>query len=198
MADSVSLLLAALLAQAPSPSAEVAALQSELRRLQGSVASLEAQMRQRDDVLEGMKSDLQAVGAGVTDLRSRPAIPPSAPFAAAPPASSDAVGVAKTVVFAPRVVADTAKNHDAVTLKIRRLEASGARLIAEKELASEDGVELPVDLNGALYVVDWSTTEGQSYNLLLRDGTSGLTTATVQVKLQQSQGKFIYVGYRAE
>jgi hypothetical protein len=116
---------------------------------------------------------------------------------AAPPPSSDAVGVAKTVVFAPRIEVDTPKRRDIVNLKVRRVEASGVQLIGEKELG-EEGVELPVDQNGALYVVDWSTTEGQSYNLILRDGTSGQAAATAQVRVLQTQGKFIFVGYRAE
>jgi len=182
--------------QAPSP--DVAALQAELDRLWSKVATMETTARQRDEALDAMKENLKAVEAGVTELRSRPVLPPSAPFAAAPPPSSDAVGVAKTVVFAPRIEVDSLKRRDLVSLRVRRLEPSGTKLIAEKELGNEEGVDLPIDLNGALYIVDWSTTEGQTYNLLLRDGTSGLTAATAQVRVQQSQGKFIFVGYRAE
>jgi hypothetical protein len=138
------------------------------------------------------------VDAGVTDLRSRPVTPPSGPFMAAPPPSSDAVGVAKTVVFAPRIEVDTIRRRDLVSLKLRRVEAGGARLIAEKELGNDEGVDLPIDQNGALYIVEWSTTEGQTYNLLLRDGTSGQTAATAQVKVLQTQGRFLFVGYRTE
>jgi len=116
---------------------------------------------------------------------------------AAPPPSSDAVGVAKTVVFAPRIEADTLKRRDLVILKVRRVDASGVQLIGERELG-EEGVDLPIDQNGALYIVDWSTTEGPTYNLVLRDGTSSQTAATAQVRVQQTQGKFIFVGYRAE
>src|SRR5262245_50475383 len=153
MLDSLPLVVAALLAQAPassSSSEQLAAVQGELRRLQGTVAALETKMRQRDEDMDGMKRDLETVGAGVADLRSRPPALSSGPFMAAPPPSSDAVAVAKTVVFAPRLEVDTLKHRDAVSLKIRRVEPSGAKLIAERELASEDGVELPVDLNGAL------------------------------------------------
>ena len=178
-------------------SEDVAALQAELDRLRSKVAAMETTARQRDEALDAVKENLKAVEAGVTELRSRPVLPPSAPFAAAPPPSSDAVGVAKTVVFAPRIEVDSLKRRDLVMLKVRRLEPSGTKLIAEKELG-EEGVELPIDLNGALYIVEWSTTEGQNYNLLLRDGTSGLTAATAQVRVQQSQGKFIFVGYRVE
>ena len=190
--------LALALFLAPQASSEdVAALQAELDRLRSKVAAMETTARQRDEAFDAVKENLKAVEAGVTELRSRPVLPPSAPFAAAPPPSSDAVGVAKTVVFAPRIEVDSLKRRDLVMLKVRRLEPSGTKLIAEKELG-EEGVELPIDLNGALYVVEWSTTEGQNYNLLLRDGTSGLTAATAQVRVQQSQGKFIFVGYRVE
>jgi hypothetical protein len=193
----IPLVLAALLApQAPPP--EDSALRAEVERLQGTVKSLETKARERDDALEALKADLKAVEGGVTELRSRPVTPPSGPFMAAPPPSSDAVGVAKTVVFAPRIEVDTLKRRDLVILKVRRVEASGVQLVGERELASEEGVDLPIDQNGALYIVEWSTTEGQAYNLLLRDGTSGQTAATAQVRLQQTQGKFIFVGYRAE
>jgi hypothetical protein len=193
----IPLVLAALLApQAPAP--EDSALRAEVERLQGTVKSLERKARERDDALDALKADLKAVEGGVTELRARPVTPPSGPFMAAPPPSSDAVGVAKTVVFAPRIEVDTLKRRDLVILKVRRVEASGVQLVGEKELASEEGVDLPIDQNGALYIVEWSTTEGQAYNLLLRDGTSGQTAATAQVRLQQTQGKFIFVGYRAE
>jgi hypothetical protein len=196
MLDLLPLALAALLApQEPSP--DVSALQAELQRLRSKVTALEATTKQRDEALDGLRGDLKVIETGVSELRSRPAIVPSQPFMAAPPPSSDAVGVAKTVVFAPRIEVDTPKRRDIVHLKMRRVEANGVQLIGEKELG-EEGVDLPVDQNGALYVVDWSTTEGQSYNLILRDGTSGQAAATAQVRLQQTQGKFIFVGYRAE
>jgi len=197
MLDLLPFALAALLApQEPSP--DVSALQAELQRLRTKVAALETRAREGDQALDTLKGDLKLIEAGVTDLRARPAIVPSGPFMAAPPPSSDAVGVAKTVVFAPRIEVDTPKRRDIVNLKVRRVEANGVQLIGEKELANDEGVDLPVDQNGALYIVDWSTTEGQTYNLLLRDGTSGQTAATAQVRVLQTQGKFIFVGYRAE
>jgi hypothetical protein len=195
MLDLLPAVLIALLAQAPSP--EVSALLVELAHVQSKVTALETMVRQRDEALDAMKGDLKLVEAGVTELRSRSTIVPSVPFTAAPPLSSDAVGVAKTVVFAPRIEVDTLKRRDIVNLKVRRVEAGGAHLIGEKELG-EEGVDLPVDQNGALYIVEWSTTEGQSYNLLLRDGASGQTAATAQVRTQQTQGKFLFVGYRVE
>jgi hypothetical protein len=196
MLDLLPLALAALLApQDPSP--DISALRAELRRLQSQVTALEARTRHRDEALDALKGDLKVIETGVIELRARPAVAPSQPFMAAPPPSSDAVGVAKTVVFAPRIEVDTPKRRDIVNLRVRRVEASGLQLIGEKELG-EEGVDLPVDQNGALYVVDWSTTDGQSYNLILRDGTSGQAAATAQVRLQQTQGKFIFVGYRTE
>lgn len=178
-------------------SPDVSALRAELQRLQSKVAALEATTRKRDEALDALRGDLKLIEAGMSELRSRPSIVPSEPFMAAPPPSSDAVGVAKTVVFAPRIEPDTTKRRDLVILKIRRVEAGGVPLVGERELG-EEGVDLPVDQNGALYIVDWSTTEGQTYNLVLRDGASGQAAATAQVRLQQTQGKFIFVGYRAE
>jgi hypothetical protein len=177
---------------------EISSLQAELTRLRSRISTLEATARERDDSTDALRGELKGIESGVTELRSRPAVVPSQPFMAAPPPSSDAVGVAKTVVFAPRVEADTTKPRDLVILKVRRVDPGGLQLVGERELASEDGVDLPVDQNGALYVVEWSTAEGQPYNLILRDGTSGLAAATAHVRLQQIRGKFIYVGYRAE
>jgi hypothetical protein len=196
MPNLLPLALAALLAP-QTPSADVSALQAELESLRRKVSALENTGRQRDENLDAMKADLKAVEAGVADLRARPVTPPSGPFMAAPPPSSDAVGVAKTVVFAPRIEADTLKRRDIVTLKVRRVDAGGVQLVGERELG-EEGVDLPIDQNGALYIVDWSTTEGPAYNLVLRDGTSSQTAATAQVGIRQTQGKFIFVGYRAE
>ena len=196
MPNLLPLALAALFAP-QTPSADVSALQAELESLRRKVSTLETNGRQRDENLDAMKADLKAVEAGVADLRARPVTPPSGPFMAAPPPSSDAVGVAKTVVFAPRIEADTLKRRDLVTLKVRRVDAGGVQLVGERELG-EEGVELPIDQNGALYIVDWSTTEGPAYNLVLRDGASSLPAATAQVGIRQTQGKFIFVGYRAE
>ncbi len=192
----IPVVLAALLAP-PAPTSDESALRAELERMQSKVSALETKVRERDETLDDVKGGLKAVEAGVAELRSRPVTPPSGPFMAAPPPSSDAVGVAKTVVFAPRIEADTLKRRDLVILKVRRVDASGVQLIGERELG-EEGVDLPIDQNGALYIVDWSTTEGPTYNLVLRDGTSSQTAATAQVRVQQTQGKFIFVGYRAE
>ena len=84
-------------------------------------------------------------------------------------------------------------------LKLKRIEAGGSRPLAETQLdAGEDFVELPLDQSGALYVVDWSTTEGHEYDLVLRDGATGQPAATVHVKQLQNQGRFLFVGYRLD
>jgi hypothetical protein len=59
-------------------------------------------------------------------------------------------------------------------------------------------VDLPIDQSGALYVVEWSTAEGHVYTLLLRDGASGQPAASVPVRDKQSEGRFVFVGYRVD
>jgi len=123
----------------------------------------------------------------------------AAPFLAGPPPSSDNVGIAKTAVLAPRIEVDASRRHDLVLLRVRRLEAEEARLVADTELGQDQtGVELPIDRSGALYVVDWSTTDGQAYTLQLKDGATELAAAVVQVKPFQASGRFVFVGYRLE
>jgi hypothetical protein len=46
--------------------------------------------------------------------------------------------------------------------------------------------------------VEWSTSDGNAYFLQLKDGASAQTVAQVQVKQLQSQGRFIFVGYRVD
>jgi hypothetical protein len=142
---------------------------------------------------------MRAVTEGVDALKDRATSSVAAPFLSAPPPSSDTVGVAKVAVFAPRLEAEAQRRRDIVFLKVKRVEAGLVRLVAEVELpADQAGVDLPVDQSGALYIVEWTTSDGNAYNLQLKDGTSALTTALVQVKNLQSQGRFIFVGYRVE
>ena len=194
--------LALLLAQAPSSVTEgLGNVAAEVSRLRSEVAVLASQLRQRDERIEAMKEDLRGVREDVTALRRRPAPSPpvAGPFLSGPPASSDSVGVSKVAVFAPRLEAESQRRHDVVTLRLRRVEADGLRALPDVELSQDaTTIDLPLDENGALYIVEWSTSEGHSYNLVLRDGTSGLPAATVQVKPLQSQGRFIFVGYRVE
>lgn len=174
-------------------------LQGEVMRLRGEVIKLEQQLRQRDDMLEGLGRDLRAVREEVGGLKDRFTFPVSGPFLSSPPVSSDTVGVAKVAVFAPRIEVDSTRRHDTLSVKVRRIEANGSRLVGEVEVGSDqNAADLPLDQNGALYIVEWSTSEGHSYSLLLKDGASGQTAATVQVKPLQAQGRFIFVGYRVE
>ena len=45
---------------------------------------------------------------------------------------------------------------------------------------------------------EWQTSEGHSYALVLEDGASGLPAATVQVRPQQTKGRFLFVAYRVD
>ena len=178
---------------------EGADLVAEIGRLRGQVAYLEMQLRQRDDAIDGVRKDMRALSEEVGGLNDRIASPLSGPFLAGPPPSSDSVGVAKVAVFAPRIEVDSPRRHDLVSLKIKRIEPGGARVVEETELGTDQlGVDVPIDQNGALYVIDWSTAEGLSYSLQLKDGASGLTAATAQVKPLQNEGRFILVGYRID
>jgi len=180
------------------PAQEPDALPSEVRRLQTEVALLQETQRVRDEFLEKVRQELVGVRDDVRDLRERPQ-PVAAPFLAGPPASSDKLGVARGAVFAPRIEVDSFLRHDTVVLKLRRVEASAVRPVAEVQLdPDENGVDLPIDQSGALYIVEWSTSEGHVYNLVLRDGASGQPAASVPVKEKQSEGRFVLVGYRVE
>ena len=180
------------------PAQEPDALPSEVRRLRTEVALLQETQRARDEFLEKVRQELVGVRDDVRDLRERPQ-PVAAPFLAGPPASSDRLGVAKGAVFAPRVEVDSFLRHDTVVLKLRRVEASAVRTVAEVELTPDaSGVDLPIDQSGALYLVEWSTSEGHVYNLVLRDGASGQPAASVPVKEKQNEGRFVLVGYRVE
>lgn len=197
-------LLAAPLARAQARPGEVNEMLAQIEELRRQVGGLQASLHQRDEWLDTLKKDVGAVGEEVAALKERVASPVALPFLSGPPPSSDVVGVSKVAVFAPRIAVDALHRHDIVFLRVKRVEPGNVRLVAEVELGGDQTqVDLPVDLNGALYVVDWQTSEGQTYNLLLRDGSAGpdsstQAAATVQVKQLQNQGRFIFVGYRVE
>ena len=175
-----------------------AALRSEVGRLKGEVTVLQGAVRDRDALLGTVREELAGAREDLRELRERPQ-PVAAPFLAAPPPSSDKLGVAKTAIFAPRVEVDSFLRHDTVVLKLRRVEAGAVRTVAELELTPDaSGVDLPLDQNGALYLVEWTTSEGHIYNLVLRDGASGQPAASVPVKEKQSEGRFAFVGYRVD
>lgn len=180
------------------PVQDADALRSEVTRLQSELALLKDAQRVRDQVLEKVGQEIVGARDDVRELRDRPQ-PVAAPFLAAPPAGSDRLGVAKQAVFAPRVEVDSFLRHDTVVLKLRRVEAAAVRTVAEVELTPDaSGVDLPIDQSGALYIVEWSTSEGHVYNLVLRDGASGQPAASVPVKEKQEEGRFVLVGYRVD
>ncbi len=180
------------------PVQEETALRSEVMRLQTELALLRDTQKVRDEFLETVRQELVGVRGDVRDMRERPQ-PVAAPFLAGPPASSDKLGVARGAVFAPRIEVDSFLRHDTVVLKLRRVEASAVRPVAEVQLdPDQNGVDLPIDQSGALYIVEWSTSEGHVYNLVLRDGASGQPAASVPVKEKQNEGRFVLVGYRVE
>jgi len=180
------------------PVQEADALRSEVARLQSEVTLLQGSLRERDELLGTVRQELAGVREDLRELRDRPQ-PVAAPFLAAPPAGSDKLGVAKGAVLAPRVEVDSFLRHDTVVLKLRRVEAGAVRTVAEVELTPDAaGVDLPIDQSGALYLVEWSTSEGHVYNLVLRDGASGQPTASVPVKEKQNEGRFVLVGYRVD
>jgi hypothetical protein len=145
-----------------------------------------------------MKTQLRAMGGELAEVKERSTPPPSSPFIGAPPTSSDAVGVAKAVVFAPRLEGDNVRRRDLVKVRVRRIEPAGFRSVGEVELGQDGFVDLPIDQNGALYVADWSTGDGQTFTLILRDGASNQEAASAKVKPQQHEGLFFFVGYRLQ
>ena len=168
-----------------------------MRGVQAQIAALRQEIQQRHDAIETMKGDLAALREDTR--RDRAVAPPAAAFLASPPTGSDTLGVAKSAVFAPRIEAESPRRRDTVQLKVRRIEPGAVRTLGEVELVPEaTSVDLPLDQNGALYLVEWSTSDGHAYNLVLRDGASGQPAATVPVKPLQSQGRFVFVGYRVE
>jgi hypothetical protein len=194
-----ALLLALALAPQATAEGELAAVRTEVSGLRTQVAALHAEMRLRAEAVEALRRDVAAMGEDVTALKDRPALSLAGPFLSAPPPSSDTAGVAKVAVFAPRLRIDAARRHDTLAVRLRRLEPGSARIVADLDLPSDQSsLDLPLDQNGALYVLEWQTSEGHTYALALEDGTSGLPTATVQVKPLQTKGRFLFVGYRVE
>lgn len=169
----------------------------EMREMRQQIALLGTALRERDEALSAMAGQVRAVQSDVADLKGRP-VAPASPFMGGPPPSSDTVGVAKTVVFAPRVEADNTRRRDLVKIRVRRLESGGSRPVGEVELGADGFVELPIDQNGGLYIADWTTTDGQTFTLTLRDGATGQEAASAKVQTLQSQGHFLFVGYRLE
>jgi hypothetical protein len=172
---------------------------AEVDRLQREVARLESAVLERDEVLDGVREQLGAVREDVRRLREHPPRDLAAAFLSSPANGSDRMGVARAAVFAPRVEVDSSVRHDTVYLTVKRIEPTAVTTVAEVELTSDlDGIDLPLDDSGALYVVDWETSEGHVYKLVLRDGASDQPAASVSVHEYQGRGRFAFVGYRVE
>ncbi len=181
--------------QQPPDSEEVARLAGEVRGLRQQVALLEKQLRDGLGQIDELSKNVDSVRSSLTELGRSLSDAGAAPFTAAPPPTSATAGVAKTVVFSPRVEADPVRRRDVVNLVVQRLDGGRFRPVGDASLASETAVTLPLDRSGALYLVAWSTPDGQTFDLVLRDGLTGQVAATVQVRPLQSQGHFIFVGY---
>ena len=124
------------------PVQEPDALRSEVTRLQSEVALLRGALRERDEFLGTVRQELVGVREDLRELRDRPQ-PVAAPFLAAPPAGSDKLGVAKGALLAPRVEVESFLRHDTVVLKLRRVEATAVRTVAELELTPVSWPVLP-------------------------------------------------------
>ena len=192
-------LLALLLLAGGAVPQDAQALRSEVGRLEARVAVLSAAVQERDELLGTVREQLDGVRHELAQLREHPPRDIAAAFLASPANGSDRLGVARAAVFAPRVEVDSSLRHDTVYLTVKRIEPTTVTAIAEIELSpDQNGVDLPLDDSGALYVVDWETSEGHVYNLVLRDGASEQPAASVRVHEYQSRGRFAFVGYRVE
>ena len=194
-----TLVLLALPAQQTRPDGDASQALAEVRGLHAQVAVLHREVRLHAEAAEALKKDVGVLADEMGSLRESLAASVAGPFLSAPPPSSDLVGVAKVAVFAPRLEIDATRRHDSLSIRMRRVEPGAVRVMGDLDFSSDQaGLDLPLDQNGALYVVEWSTSEGHAYTLSLRDGASGQTAAIVQVKPLQSKGRFIFVGYRIE
>ncbi len=174
-------------------------LQAEVGRLRAQVVAVEGLVRIREEQLGALAREIREMGQDVKALKAPQPQPIAGPFLSGPPPSSDSAGFSKVAVFAPRVEVESTRRHDTVFLKLRRIESDGVQLLGEAEIGQDvSGTDLSLDKSGALYVVEWTTSDGHSYNLLLKDGASGQTAASVMVKPLQAQGRFLFVGYRLD
>jgi len=191
--------LVALMLLAVASPGEPQADRAEVHRLEREVARLESAVLERDAVLAEVREQIGAVRDDMRRLREHPPRDLAAAFLSSPANGSDRLGVARAAVFAPRVEVDSSVRHDTVYLRVKRIEPTSVTVVAEVELTSDlDGVDLPLDESGALYVVDWETSEGHVYKLVLRDGASDQPAASVAVHEYQGRGRFAFVGYRVE
>ncbi len=176
----------------------------ELRRLRGELIALNVALAQHNATLLTLQRDVKRVGEDLATVKeivgalsTLPVVANS--FLVSPPPGADALGVAKAVLFEPRLQLESARRHDTLFVTLRRIEPADVKLIAQLELgASETGLDLPIDRNGALYAVEWSTEEGFSFTLSLQDGASEQIATSVQVRPLQNRGRFLFVGSRLQ
>ena len=181
------------------PADRIDELSVEVGRLRAQLIAVEGMVRVREEQLGVLVRELREMSQDVKALRVPAPLPMAGPFLSGPPLASDTAGVAKVAVFAPRVEIDTARRHDSVSLRLRRIESDSVTTVGETEIGRDATfAEVALDRSGALYVLEWSTSEGHSYNLVLKDGATGLPAATAQVKPLQNEGRFLFVGYRVE
>jgi len=187
----MSTCVAALAVAAVAQAGGAEAPDQTMSRIEARLVGLETTIHERLAPIENRIQEMTSF------LASREGVEPvAAPFLASPPPSSDLVGVAPVPVFAPRVDVDSPARHDIVFLTLHRLEPDTALRVGEAELTeSGGGAELPIDRNGALYVVEWTTAQGNEYEMVLRDGLSGRVAARVRVGAYDRDGRFVFVGY---
>jgi hypothetical protein len=189
----------AVFASAPVSADRLDELQADVGRLRAQLIAVEGLVRVREEQLGLLVRELRQMSQDVKALKAPQPQPIAGPFLSGPPPSSDAAGISKVAVFAPRLEVDSSRRHDTVFLKLRRIESDSVALVGDTEIGQDaTGTDLTLDKSGALYVLEWSTSDGHSYNLLLKDGASGQTAAMVTVKPLQAQGRFLFVGYRLE
>jgi hypothetical protein len=178
---------------------DCSSVRSDVSRLEGEVRSLRDKIGEKEGVIRTMTDEAQATSREVAELRGRLETLVAGPFLASPPPGSDTAGVAKHAVFAPQIDVDLAQRHDLFSFVLRRIGPIDVSTLASFDLVSDqDKVAVPIDRNGALYVLDWVTSEGYNSTLVLRDGATGQAAATVQIRPQQRSGRFIFVGYNVE
>jgi hypothetical protein len=161
------------------------------------IEHLRAEVQKMGSSIQTMSRDL---GRELAFVRDRLSLVIATTFLTSPPPSSDVVGVARVPVFGPRIEAETSRQRDALNVRVKRYDASGLRQVGNDIEVGSGQLQavLPVDQNGALYVIEWWTSEGYTYSVQLRDGASELPVATVQVRPLQNKGRFFYVAYRLE
>ena len=175
-----------------------AAVLAEMREMRQQIALLEIALRERARVLDLMAGQVRAVQSDVADIKGGRCRRPARSWAGRRPRRTRS-GSRRRSCSRRALEADNTRRRDLVKIRVRRLEASGSRPVGgEVELGADGFVDLPIDQNGGLYVADWSTTDGQTFTLILRDGATGQEAASAKITTLQSQGSFLFVGYRLD